>query len=1052
MLFRSANANNHFFTANNADTLSEVLSGIANTISGKLAVAGVSFSDGIATSVTSTNISASNASGFKYTVTNSAKQIIYEVSIANDGTATYTFGPASDYNGETFTVASNASGTAGTGSNGTSYTATCESKTTSFDYTTTTGETGTKTSTTTVYTVKIGDTEYKMSPASVDANGEVSWDLSGVGTIDSGYVWTVSFVVWPDQEAYDIVTDLNNGIETEYKWIDYDATMAADDPDSCAKAKYVNGTLQYYYDGVFTKDTSGNWVLSEYTHIVKYPNGTYAALTNTHQDVEYFIMNEDGTYVGPISKDITPPDPISLDAALLTVQKKWEVDLDKEQLIYALFDTWTGESNELSVTLHVFADGSTEEYTSTDLGWQDNGDGTGAYDWADETEDITLYGNTYTVGTLWEEDLAIAVGVMIAEEHAEEYGLTDYPYAMIDGVKYYVLEPGHDYELTETGFQNYRFDYIARKYHPMLVNGKMYNLENLRLSDELDAEGKQYYIFDDLEANMTALTAHNTLRGGINITKDVIDGDNNAYDTDALFTFNIKLENELGSLKDDSIPWYGIANGTTYTDGSLIYFYYHDADGNLYQASGVTTTTGGVSFTLYDEEGNSYAATSTEFAEAAGPAEITYTTDEGDVTIDLYGNVMTATSDGKQAEATASIPSSGNIRIANVPYKTTYTITEVEVTGFDLVEIEQTIQETDTSTDKTVTTLTEEDVTSTDPDAEAMKVRDETTSELIGIVDEIIPNNQNNMDFTNQTTADAFYVYHSSDNTVEKILFADTRVSNTYDDATDTIVYQFNLANETKAANLYGGYYKSYPGAAVTDDQITGDAAADNLVYTADTSDSGIATTYDGAHKGGLWSSDTDDAMKYDYAYIAGVRAGTTGYTDWGSDYYTGTGTKGTEMSPAVDTVYYLKEVPDHYDLPYTHYTYNKGDKLLRNMWYITAIDDLKYDDVGFIITTENEAGELATIVQTLTVTNATGGATVKLTPKSVFGGGTNSTTSLPNYVRDGYLGYWDASSLITANTTSVFTPYWKTMDGVTVRGLKTRTINFNSGKVGLAV
>ena len=84
----TANANNHFFTANNADTLSEVLSGIANTISGKLAVAGVSFSDGIATSVTSTNISASNASGFKYTVTNSAKQIIYEVSIANDGTAT----------------------------------------------------------------------------------------------------------------------------------------------------------------------------------------------------------------------------------------------------------------------------------------------------------------------------------------------------------------------------------------------------------------------------------------------------------------------------------------------------------------------------------------------------------------------------------------------------------------------------------------------------------------------------------------------------------------------------------------------------------------------------------------------------------------------------------------------------------------------------------------------------------------------------------------------------------------------------------------------------
>ncbi|MBQ6450565.1 MAG: VWA domain-containing protein [Solobacterium sp.] len=1034
----SNNANGHYFTASNYSALATALSTIADTITGKLAVAGVSFTDGIATSVTSTNISGSNASGFKYTVKNGSGALIYEVAIDNSNNATFKFGPGSDYNGETFTVASNASGTAGTGSNGTAYTATAESVTTSFDWTSPDGtQTGTKTSTNMVYTVKIGDTEYKMSPASVDANGEVQWDLAGVGTIDSGYVWTVSFIVWPDQDAYDIVTDLNNGIETDYKWIDFDSSL--DPSTECAREQRdTNGNLLYYYDGVFVKNDSGEWVKSQYTHIVKYPGtSTYAALTNTHQDVQYFIYDEDtGTYIGPVNHEIAPPDPISLDAALATVQKKWEVDLDKEQLIYALFNTWTGESNELKVEMHVFEDHEgddydfADQYTQTTLGWQSD---ISAYDWADDPEDIEqieLYGRTYTIGTLWEDDLSIAVGVMIDEDKAEEYGLTDNAYAVINGKKYYVLEHGHDYDIVESGFQNYRFDYISHTYHPMLVDGDMYDLQNLRIGGT-DEDGKQYYVFDSVEP-MTALVAHNTLRGGINISKSVIDGDEEPYDTDTNFTFEITLDNPTEDVfVDDSIPWYAVTNGKTYNDGSPIYFYYHDADGNLYQASGVEHDGEIATFTLYDEEGNAYPATSTEFAEKAGPADITYTKDGEEITIALYGNALTVSDGNKKASATLTIPATDVIRIANVPYKTTYTINEVDVTGFDLVEIKQTIQPSEDApaSQKTITTLTNDVVE--DVEIEAMKVR--ADSKLIGIVDEIVPNNQNNIGFTNQTTSEAFYVYHSSDNKVEKILFADTRVNNEY--ANDQIVYQFNIANETKAGSLYGGYYQSYAGAVATDDQITGKAAEGKLVYAEGTSE----TMYDGTHTGGMWADDAEGAKSYDYAYVKAVKAGTE--DGWDSDYYTA---KGTEMSPEKDTVYYLKEVPDHYDLPYTHYTYNKGDKLLRNMWYITATDDLKYGEVGFVIKLTNENGDVATIVDTLTVQNATGGTTVKLTPKSIFGG--NATTKP---VQGGYLGYTDETSRIEANTTSVFTPYWKTMDGVTVRGLTTRTINFNNGKVG---
>ena len=64
----------------------------------------------------------------------------------------------------------------------------------------------------------------------------------------------------------------------------------------------------------------------------------------------------------------------------------------------------------------------------------------------------------------------------------------------------------------------------------------------------------------------------------------------------------------------------------------------------------------------------------------------------------------------------------------------------------------------------------------------------------------------------------------------------------------------------------------------------------------------------------------------------------------------------------------------------------------------------------------------------------------MKLTPKSVFG---------TKGVIAGYLDYWDASDLIEEGSTSVFTPFWCTLDGIYVCGTKTRTIEFNTAKVG---
>ncbi len=44
--------------------------------------------------------------------------------------------------------------------------------------------------------------------------GDLNWDLSPLGMMENGATYKISFVVWPDQKAYDYVADLNNGTMT----------------------------------------------------------------------------------------------------------------------------------------------------------------------------------------------------------------------------------------------------------------------------------------------------------------------------------------------------------------------------------------------------------------------------------------------------------------------------------------------------------------------------------------------------------------------------------------------------------------------------------------------------------------------------------------------------------------------------------------------------------------------------------------------------------------------------------------------------------------------
>lgn len=178
-----------------------------------------------------------------------------------------------------------------------------------------------------------------------------------------------------------------------------------------------------------------------------------------------------------------------------------------------------------------------------------------------------------------------------------------------------------------------------------------------------------------------------------------------------------------------------------------------------------------------------------------------------------------------------------------------------------------------------------------------------------------------------------FYVYHSSDQSVETI---DVPESGTYD-----------LTKLVKSGYLYGGYYRDYKDA--------------------------------GSYNGG--PDATNDGVNY------------AGGTDsWSaSDAYT---VKGTEMTPVGGRTYYLKEVPDTYLRPATYVVYDTIDNnQIVQLYMLTATDDDNYKSVGFNATgtknidPANETGIAAKLYDQMIVSKEGLEEPYQtLTPNEVFG------------------------------------------------------------------
>ena len=919
----------NFYNAQNTAALEEAFSAIINHINNNVGYAGVNITDGVSLGATNTSVAVGgnvNADSMRYSV-HDGSVTLYSVKIA-DGTATFTI-----YDGDPATVLTDSSPATVT--------------------TTINGEDIVST----VYSVTIGTGDdaktYKMSPATIDDNGLVKWDLAGLGILENGITYKLAFDVWPNQIAYDIAADLNNGI---YQSVD-EALIAYDVTDE-EEAERVRNALQQNASGAYE-------VYTNYTQSVEY----YEAESHTDEE-----GNTTWTYGEKKEKDLPKPDPMPLHGSLINLRKAWEADLAIDELNELLWEDGIegGTSKEYQIKLYVWrADTEAEldtlvhehdiskAYIKETLGWD-----------AAKQEYI------------FDKDIAVAPGMMVNLAEAESLGFDTTSAegrarirTFTDGdttTQYYVVESGHYYYVTEEG-ADLHFELETVLYHPMVVDGNLCNV---------------FFGPDQTVARMDMMyevVATNALKGGLDIMKKVYGGDYleegaEPVDSTAEFAYEIKIwkEDENGN----KVPVYT-------TENEL------DDNGEMLG--------GALGWRIYDEDMNEL--------EEGGRGPILATTEENANPRIVIG--------AQETTITVAIPANQIFYLANVSGGTHYTVTEIQDEAAVYKHFKTTLSET-----KDFETYTDKPSVELEPGAYELSDH--------SITDVIQSNTSDIVTFHNGAPT-YFYVYHSSNKEVEKISFLDERVKGTFDTETGKYVYEFDIVNETAAGYLYGGYYKVFSGAGVTDAQLNETSTDDEkpaVTYTEDTA------------TGKFWYEDTAGTA-YD-ATKANVWKGANAYT--GTVETTGGGI-GTAMTPRPGVVYYLKEVPNGYIRPYIHFTYDDRDpaKPLKKLYVITAADDVNYSLVGYILGDATTGTAATSRSLAVTIKKPDGTIDATLTAKSVFKAEqmakyTDKDGSNPVALSRGYLHITEFTSSI--GTEFTFQPCWNTLDGVLVKGLTVRTVN----------
>ena len=770
--------------------------------------------------------------------------------------------------------------------------------------------------------------EYPWSDApeaSITASNNVIWNTHDANDkLEDGVYYSVKFTVWPKQEAYDLIADLDNRIR---KITDEDLT----DGTKEQLRVLLNGTT-YEYDSQ-TKKWTGGLTDSELQNMIdEAGTASYSMKTNTGLSATYKYGGVEGTStytnytngnmtldvetfgVEKLWNNVLPRD--SRTAKMLTNDEGYLVDKDGELIL-------DNENNQPISYRDSIAKDYAVYYVDLIVTKTENGV-------AGNYQEVTVYSSDD-----WKLDnIFISLGVLSVSE---------------DGT-ITVRETGHEYSVIEKPTDAYYWELEATTYRPMMVNKDVTMLEKVVEGDDdyddavaqvSELKSKKigeivYYNFEGsiyraIPGSDALLKATNHRRSYLNLTKVVSEEDA----PDALFEYEIKItipgvkhSNEEGFNVDLDPVWFSVF-----------------ADGQAYKELEVSDN---VHAEMYADEPTGY-----------------FWVDSGET-------------------FTIKMKAGWNYRSSNLLTGTTYEITESEENmepGFVFEKVEPSAVSWN---------VVDGQYVEYDVDYEADEIDDTTIKGTI-----LDTNTAYTVTYTNNYLG-VFYVYHSSDNTVERIPMAVNGEAYSDDNP-------FNIYALTKANTLYGGYYEDYAGKS---------NGYDSAKLEFDENNQG---------------SDADGTA-YSYQYIQ-----ESNKAAWkAADAYT---VIGTAMVPVKDTTYFLKEVPEGYLSPYTHYTYYKESKKIGGMITVSGIDDLNYDqdNTGFEIV--DLSNMKATIVESLKITPLNNSSSVTvLTAAKVY---------KPKGVLDGYLGYADITEYVKEDAKILVKQFWTTLDGIKVKGKKMRELDF---------
>ena len=775
------------------------------------------------------------------------------------------------------------------------------------------------------------------SAAYSSSNG-VTWDLSKSGVLADGTVYSLEFTVWPSQAAYDLLANLSNGLPG---W-----TLDELDDDTLEQLVVTVDNVNYEYESGETAGT-GTWSVAGTTgdgistdDLLDLIDGAgvvdYNVLTNTHLTTTY--KYGDSTFTDPPASGMNSGAMI-LDTSYFGVHKVWNNGMDL-RTANALTKEVDGKRYIVDPDDNfILDDGNRIEYNSS------NPD---SRTWfkidliitedGEKYTEITLYDKAYNGNSAWSwNKMYIAPGVLTHDKNAASGELT-------------ILEAGRDYSVKEKENESYYWNLSAEIYHPMVINGVAWVLQLIDEDDtsapELEKNTFQgdYYniegeIFKKLgTADSALITAVNDRRSLLYVTKEVENAEGAVAPEDALFTYEITMDSP-----NDPHP-----NDADYDDFYNTFWFAIQTDPkdrDTIVKEGVTV-------------------------EGA-------TAEEGNTGYYWFDNGATAT---------IYIKAGQSIVFTNLPLGAEYTIEELSddkmPDGFVFAEAEA-----DAEGSTNVPGVTYNPTPGTVDKNNPMKV--------VGVIDE--SNSDYSITYTNEYLG-FFYVYHSSDLSVERFPMAVNGVAYSQDNT-------FDIYALTKEDTLYGGYYEDYAGKSEGFD-------AAKLTYTD-----------------GVGSDDAEKARAYDLTYIKESLMAA-----WNKDdAYT---VSGKAMVPVTGTVYFLKEVPTAYLQPYTYFTYYKADNKIANLWALSDLDDLNYTDTGFYVI--DVLHGTTSVVSSLSIKADHSPTTVKLTAFKLF--------NTKHGVMDGYLSYWKFTDDLVGAKVDIH-QFWETLDGIEIFGTMQRSLDSTGDK-----